>query len=289
MFLSDLCRNFVRPYSVYFVDSSSYGDGKTQGSLTVSADINPDKFVDKTSRVPHKVVLVDELMDNGKTMHDVKQHFLTALKATHSENDVLTCCLFAKDRKRSWPEADVSAIPNVPDLWLVGYGLDDRGTKRGWTELLAVPKVKIVETILQEEVERLMANLDEQATLKEPCTFAGMALTQAQFRFKVCGVDATGREAREAPRIDSGALSSSALALTRADIEQKLAGLSVMKGKYEQELQFSFIAENIPLVPEDEIFQGNNLVYAQMRCRLHKQICAAARRCAVEEPAAIVP
>jgi len=31
-------------------------------------------------------------------------------------------------------------IDNIPDVWLVGYGLDDCGTKRGFRNLYAVPK-----------------------------------------------------------------------------------------------------------------------------------------------------
>ena len=37
-------------------------------------------------------------------------------------------------------DADVVGVHNLPGVWLVGYGLDDLGTKRGWTELLAMPK-----------------------------------------------------------------------------------------------------------------------------------------------------
>merc|ERR1719188_306422 len=99
-------------------------------------------------------------------MQDMKQHFLTALAGTHTENDILTVCLMSKKRARTWPEADITGIRDLPDLWLVGYGLDDRGTKRGWTELFAMPKVKIVDAIEQKEVDTLLSNLDDQATLK---------------------------------------------------------------------------------------------------------------------------
>merc|ERR1719420_2328201 len=98
-------------------------------------------------------------------MHEMRQHFLSCLSASHSENDILTCCLLSKKREREWPEADITGIPNLPDLWLVGYGLDDRGTKRGWTDLFAVPKVKIVGTIEQEEVKKLVDALDDNGTL----------------------------------------------------------------------------------------------------------------------------
>merc|ERR1712118_443596 len=129
--------------------------------VQIAAELPSAKFMDATTHAPHKIVLIDELLDNGKTMAEMKQHFLNNLSATHTENDILTVCLFSKQRERSWPEADITGIPNLPDLWLVGYGLDDRGTKRGWTELFAMPKVKIVDTIEKVEVDRLLACLDD--------------------------------------------------------------------------------------------------------------------------------
>merc|ERR1712107_187334 len=141
MFMSDLCRALVRPYSVYFVEASSYKESRVQGGLHIAAaGISAEKFVDATTKAPRKIVLVDELLDNGKTMDEMKHYFLRCLSETHKENDILTVCLFSKEREREWPEADITGIRNLPDLWLVGYGLDDRGTKRGWTELFAIPK-----------------------------------------------------------------------------------------------------------------------------------------------------
>lgn len=57
-------------------------------------------------------------------------------------------------------EADIIGVPNLPDLWLVGYGLDDRGTKRGWSELFAIPKVKIVDTFDVEDVAAQVTYID---------------------------------------------------------------------------------------------------------------------------------
>jgi len=50
-----------------------------------------------------------------------------------------------------------------------------------------------------------------------------------------------------------------------------------VKGKYEHELQFAFALKDMPLVPEDEIF-SNNQSYAEVRCRLRKDIDLRARR-----------
>lgn len=286
MFLSDLCRALSRPYSVYFVEASSYKEGRVQGDMSVSSDVSSSKFVDGTTNRPHKVVLIDELLDNGKTMQDMKLHFLDRLKASHTENDILTCCLFSKQRPREWPEADITGIPNLPDLWLVGYGLDDRGTKRGWTELFAVPKVKIVGTIEEEQVEKLLDVLDEDGRVTRPHVFAGFELpcqtkedlSAFSCRYRVSGLDVQGGHERSMLSMQGDETQMK----SKADIRQALTDLHVVKGKYENELHFAFIAENQVLVPEDAIFYGNNRVYAKMRCKLRKQIEVAANRCGVD-------
>ncbi|CAE8727072.1 unnamed protein product, partial [Polarella glacialis] len=278
MFLSDLCRNLVRPYSVYFVEASSYKDKRAQtGSVDITGDLASSKFCDAISKVPHKVVLIDELLDNGKTMQEMKQHFLSKLSATHSENDILTVCLLSKKREREWPEADITAIRDLPDLWLVGYGLDDRGTKRGWTELFAIPKVKIVETLEIDEVQKLLENLDADAHVISPIVFAGFELTfNSKMKYRVHGLDILeGRSTLL--NMQKGAKT-----MQKADIIRILAGVSKVKAKYEHELQFSFIQENVALVPEDSIFSGDNQVFAEMRCGLRRQIQASALRFGVQ-------
>merc|ERR1719265_3136803 len=168
----------------------------------VPSDVSSSKFVDSTSKAPHKIVLIDELLDNGKTMQDMKMRLLETLKGTHTEKDVLTVCLFSKDRKRQCPVADVTGIPNLPDLWLVGYGLDDRGTKRGWTDLFAVPKVKIVGTIDAAMVQQLLDALDDNGTLTKPHIFNGFELPcDTKQKYRVSGLDTQGALARSNLRL----------------------------------------------------------------------------------------
>lgn len=273
MFVSDLCRALVRPYSVFFVEASSYKDARVQSGLQISADLAGTKFLDATTRKPHKIVLIDELLDNGKTMQEMKQYFLGQLSETHTDNDILTVCLFSKQRPREYPDADITGISNLPDIWLVGYGLDDRGTKRGWTELFAIPKVKIVETNDKEEVDRLLQVLDDGAMVTEPHTFADFELTCNQKqKYRVSGLDAQGAHKSSSLHMDSTRITR------KADLLRMLAGLPTVKGKYEWELMFSFNQENVTLVPEDEIFAGNNQIYANMRSRLRDHISASAAR-----------
>jgi len=284
LLMSDLCRTLVRPYSVYFVEASSYKDSRKQSNTCdISAEISESKFFDATTKAPHKIVLIDELLDNGKTMQDMKQYFLERLTKTHTENDIVTVCLFEKKRERSLPSADITGIPDIPDLWLVGYGLDDRGTKRGWTELFAMPKVKIVGTFDKAEVDRLLAELDEDGRLTKPHVFSNVELTfNHKQKYRVIGLDANGAARKPCLKKTAPPVKS------KADIEQTLATLSTVKGKYEQELSFSFIPDGVNLVPEDQIFSGNNKIYAEMRCRLRKQIDVSAQRFGLPGPAELI-
>jgi len=201
------------------------------------------------------------------------------LSATHTDKDILTVCLFSKKRARDCPEADITGIADLPDLWLVGYGLDDRGCKRGWPELFAIPKVKIVETIEVHEVDNLLKQIDDSAVLHETYTFAGFDLQyHPQRRYRVVGLDSLGWTGGPVSTSESPVPT----VITKADLKKTLDGVSIVKGKYEHELRFAFIQENMSLVPEDDIFSGNNVVYPDMRCRLRKQIQYSARRFGVE-------
>jgi len=278
MMMSDLCRALTRPYSVFFVEASSYADEREQkDGVSISSAIAASKFCDAVSRRPHKVVIVDELLDNGKTMQEMKLHFLKSLASTHAENDILTCCLMSKKRERTYPEADITGVPDLPDLWLVGYGLDDRGTKRGWDQLFAIPKVKILYTQEQAEVDKLLQNLDESGRLTATTVFAGHELpcTQKQ-KFKIYGIDIVTGEVQMKP--------SELQNTTKAEVLRAISGCSVVKGRYDHDLQFSFIQDGVSLVPEDAIFSGNTQVFAEMRCRFLRHINREARRFNVDGP-----
>lgn len=287
MLMSDLCRAMVRPYSVYFVEASSYKDDRQQGGMAIAAELASAKFCDATTKKPHKIVLIDELLDNGKTMAEMKAFFLARLSGTHTESDILTACLFSKARARTWPDADITSIPNLPDLWLVGYGLDDRGTKRGWTELFAIPKVKIIETIETEEVDRLLNFLDDAAMLTTPTVFAGFELTyNHKQKYKVYGLDIDGSHSMTHSSLPS-LQSPEAQVTSKEDIVRILSGVGVVKGRYERDVAFAFIQENVSLVPEDSIFSGNNQLYAEMRCRVRNNLARDAQRLGVRGSGAL--
>jgi hypoxanthine phosphoribosyltransferase len=129
------CVDLTIPYSLYFLEASSYKNSQTQEeNVDFSNTIVPSKFQGK------KVLLIDELFDNGKTLATVKD---ALIKYTDlCSNDITTCCLFQKEKQSKYPHPDLVGINYLPDVWYVGYGLDDEQTKRGFEHLFMKPREK---------------------------------------------------------------------------------------------------------------------------------------------------
>ncbi|XWV26831.1 phosphoribosyl transferase domain protein [Tupanvirus soda lake] len=146
-FFVDLTRMLKIPYSCYFIEASSYHNKQTQSTtLTIEGSIEPSKFYDR------HVILIDELFDNGHTIEQVK----TAIhqKANVPIDMIYTCTLFKKNKDviiTNEKQPDLYGII-VPNVWLVGYGLDDRQEKRGWTYLYACPKCDGIEKSTDDDI-----------------------------------------------------------------------------------------------------------------------------------------
>ena len=141
--------------------------------------IVPEKFVGR------RVILIDELLDNGATMDSMKNYLVE--KLSMEESNVVKCVLFSKANERRDPsfDADIVGVDHVPDLWLVGVGLDDNGTKRGWPVLYAKQKMDGIPRCSDDAVfdsddaaerdavyKKLRATVKEQ--LKKPITYTYM-------------------------------------------------------------------------------------------------------------------
>ena len=116
IFLADLVRALyhhgVRP-RIDFLTLESYGSGtESSGTVRVAKDITMDvKGAD--------VMLVDDILDTGRTLVFAKQHLLD--KGARS---VKTCALLDKPERRVIPyEADFRGF-QIPNEFVVGYGLD---------------------------------------------------------------------------------------------------------------------------------------------------------------------
>lgn len=133
----DLTRKLKFEHSSYFIDAKSYGNGQIQkDKVEILSLIEPSKFENKI------VILIDELFDNGTTMINVKEK-ISELAYVPKEN-IYTCMFLKKDKKNNTLRPDFYGVL-VPDVWLVGYGLDDEQTKREWKCVYARPKYPDVE------------------------------------------------------------------------------------------------------------------------------------------------
>ncbi|WP_461832480.1 hypoxanthine phosphoribosyltransferase [Aquifex sp.] len=113
IFLSDLVRSFDRFVFVDFMQVSSYGQSmESSGVIKVLKDIDMDIE-------GKEVLLVDDILDTGLTMKEIYEF----LKLKNPKK-LLTCVfLDKKERRRVDFNADFVGF-EVPDKFLVGYGLD---------------------------------------------------------------------------------------------------------------------------------------------------------------------
>lgn len=113
VFMADLMRAIKIPCRIDFMSVSSYGAGtKTSGvvKITKDLDINLEGY---------DLLIVEDILDSGMTLH----YIIEMLKARHPAS-VRVCTLFDKPERRV---AEVHADyvgAQVPDAFIVGYGLD---------------------------------------------------------------------------------------------------------------------------------------------------------------------
>jgi hypoxanthine phosphoribosyltransferase len=112
MFLADLIRHLNLPLRLDFIGVSSYGLGTESGELVFTKELR----LDVRGR---DVLLVDDILDTGKTMSRV----LPKIRVLHPRR-IKTCVLLDKPSRRVGKiRADYAGF-SIPDLFVVGYGLD---------------------------------------------------------------------------------------------------------------------------------------------------------------------
>jgi hypoxanthine phosphoribosyltransferase len=112
MFLADLIRHLSLPVRLDFLGVSSYGLGTESGKLVFTKALRLDV------RGRH-VLVVDDIMDTGKTLRSVTRQLRSL-----GPRSIKTCVLLDKKARRVRRlEADYVGF-EIPDLFVVGYGLD---------------------------------------------------------------------------------------------------------------------------------------------------------------------
>jgi hypoxanthine phosphoribosyltransferase len=113
IFLADLARQVTVPHRVEFVALSSYGEGTvSSGQVRVGLDLR------NTIEGSH-VVVIEDIVDTGRTL----RHLIDLLE-TRGPASVAVCSLVRK-QDRHEVEAKIDYLGfDIPDVFVVGYGLD---------------------------------------------------------------------------------------------------------------------------------------------------------------------
>ncbi|MBI4529450.1 MAG: hypoxanthine phosphoribosyltransferase [Deltaproteobacteria bacterium] len=131
VFLADLVRSLARlgvEPQIDFIAASHYRDTVEPSGVV---QIRKDTSIDLSGR---PVILVDDILDSGHTLYQVREH-LTSKGSTW----LRTCVFLDKPSRRSVDiKADYVGF-EVPDIWIIGYGLDAKGQGR------ALPYIAVVE------------------------------------------------------------------------------------------------------------------------------------------------
>ena len=111
IFLADLVRHLTVPHVVDFMSVSSYGNSTESGAVRIVLDL-------RESIVGKHVIIVEDIVDSGKTLS-----YLTEMLNGRNPASLRTCSLVQKP-KRS-PNASIDYLGfKIPDVWVVGYGLE---------------------------------------------------------------------------------------------------------------------------------------------------------------------
>lgn len=115
LFMSDIIRACQIKSEIEFIAVSSYGDGlSSSGNVQITRDLGQDI----TGR---DIVVIEDILDSGNTLYFLAQYF----KAKGARN-VSIVTLFDKPERREKPiTADYIGF-QVPNEFVVGYGLDYR-------------------------------------------------------------------------------------------------------------------------------------------------------------------
>lgn len=113
VFMSDLMREIKLPCEIDFMSVSSYGKGvKSTGVVRILRDLDSDIS-------GRDIIVIEDILDSGMTL----SYILDMLK-TRNPASIRLCALLDKPSRRKVPvEVSYSGF-EIPDEFVVGYGLD---------------------------------------------------------------------------------------------------------------------------------------------------------------------
>ena len=114
VFMGDLMKKISLPVEIDFMKVSSYGKGtRTTGNINIHLDLQRADIADC------EIIIVEDIVDSGKTLS-----YLTEYLLRKGAKSVRTCTLLDKPSRREVEFTSDYIGREVPDYFVVGYGLD---------------------------------------------------------------------------------------------------------------------------------------------------------------------
>lgn len=119
VFMADLARHLTIPCRIDFISVSSYGSGtRTSGVVRITKDLDTDI-------TGKHVIVVEDIVDSGLTLKHLRQ-----LLGTRNPASIALCTAFDKPERRRVDIVVEYVGMQIPDEFIVGYGLDFDGKFR---------------------------------------------------------------------------------------------------------------------------------------------------------------
>lgn len=119
VFMADLARHLTIPCRIDFMSVSSYGSGtRTSGVVRITKDLDSDI-------TGKHIIIVEDIVDSGLTLRHLRQ-----LLGTRNPASIAICTAFDKPERRKVDVQVEYVGMQIPDEFIVGYGLDFDGKFR---------------------------------------------------------------------------------------------------------------------------------------------------------------
>lgn len=113
LFFGDLAKHINLPLSMDFIAVSSYGGGtKSSGVVRILHDL-------EENIQGRDVLIIEDIVDSGRTLHYLVENLLS-----RKPQSVRVCALLDKPYQRVTPVVADYVGFEIPDEFVVGYGLD---------------------------------------------------------------------------------------------------------------------------------------------------------------------
>lgn len=114
VFMGDLMKKVKIPLEIDFMKVSSYGGGtRSTGNVNIHLDLQRADIADC------EIIIVEDIVDSGRTLS-----YLTEYLLRKGAKSVRTCTLLDKPSRREVDFTPDYVGREIPDAFVVGYGLD---------------------------------------------------------------------------------------------------------------------------------------------------------------------